>query len=119
MEHIWQSSQEHTSGSFDVAEDIAGLRPAAYLGAVSVFPVCNKAEKFVSISCIADMGHPEKNIPELSAIGGPGGVTAPSQALPLNMDKASLDYSIRPELSDDPYYVRVAVHCKAAGFQSI
>jgi len=49
MEHIWQSSQEHTPGSFDVTENIACLTLPTYLGAILMLPVNNRAKKHISV----------------------------------------------------------------------
>lgn len=118
MEHIWQSSQEHTPGSFDVTENIPGLRPPTDLGGILTFPVNNSVEESVPVCRGLNLGNLEEDFPEPSGIGGFGRGTAPGQALPLYMDQASLHNGIWPELTDDSYHIRVTIHRKAKGTQS-
>jgi len=119
MEHIWQSSQEHTSGPLDVAKHWPRLRPVAYLGAVPVLPSLEKPEKVVPFFCGADMGHLSKELPELPGIGGLREAAAPGQTLPLDMNQASLYYDTGPELPDCLHNVRIAINRDGTRVQPI
>jgi len=104
-----QCSQEHASSPLDVTEDGTGLRPVTQLGAVPVFPSCEKAEKLVPVSWCVNMCDLEKYLPELSGIGGLGIAAAPGKSLPLNMNQASLHRNIRPEFAKDPDHRGIAI----------
>ncbi len=117
MKHIRQSSQEHTSGSFDIAEDVTSLRSAMYLGAVLMFPFSDSGEELVPVCLGTNPGNTEKDLSELSCICGLGGAAAPGQPLPLDMYQASLDCDIRPEFPDDLCYVGVPINRKATRMQ--
>ncbi len=119
MEHIWQSSQKHDSGSFDIAEHLACLSPEAYLRAVSVFPISDRLQKVVPLGLAANVEHLEKDLSKLSGVSGLGVAPAPRQALPLNVDQASLDCDVRPELPEDFYYMGIAIDGKTARMQSV
>lgn len=118
MKHVWQSSKEHTSGSFNVTEDVASLTSAAYQNAVSTLPGGYRAKKLVSVSRGPNLGNLEKDFPKLSGIGGFRRSATPRQALPLYMDKTSLYHDLSPELSDSLYYLWVAIHGKAVRVQT-
>ncbi len=113
MKHIWQSSKKHTSRSFDVTKNVAGLTPTAYLRAIFTLPVSYRAKKHVSVCLGSDLGNLEKDLSEPSGVGSFRRYAAPGQALSLYMYQASLYHDIRPELSDTPYHLRVTVHGKA------
>lgn len=119
MEHIRKGSQEHTSGSFDITENISLLTPATYLRAILSLPFSDRAKKRVPVFHGPNLSNPEKDFPERPGVGSPGRYAAPGQALPLYVNQASLHYDIRPELSDNPYYIGIAVHRKALRVQSI
>src|SRR4030042_2949567 len=113
MKHIRQSSQEHTTGSFNVTEDISVFSPVMYLGTEFNFPFCDISEELIPICCSSDPGNLKEDFSETPGIGSPGRYTTPGQTLPLYMDQASLHNDIRPELSEDSNYVGIAVHSKA------
>jgi hypothetical protein len=117
MKHIRQGPEEHTPSSSDVTENVAGLTPIAYLGAIRTLPVSDRAKKHVSVCQGSNLGNLEKDLSEPSGVGSFRRGAAPGQALPLNVDQASLDHNIRPELSDTPYRLRVTVHGKAVRAQ--
>jgi hypothetical protein len=77
VKHIWQSSQKHTPGPFDVTEDVAGLTPPAYLRAIFKLPISDSAKKRVSLCWGPDPGNLEKDLPELSGVGSFRGCAAP------------------------------------------
>jgi hypothetical protein len=118
VKHIWQSSQKHTPGPFDVTEDVAGLTPPAYLRAIFKLPMSDSAKKRVSLCWGPDPGNLEKDLPELSGVGSFRGCAAPGQALPLYVDQTPLQHYTRPELSEGSHHSAIAIHCKAAGVQS-
>lgn len=118
MEHIRQSSQEHTSGSFYVAKDVSGLAPATYLGAILALPVSDRAKKHISVYRVPNLGNLEKDLSEMSGVGGFRRSATPGQALPLNVDQASLHHDTRPESAENPYHLRVAIHRKAVRAQA-
>ena len=118
MEHIRQSSQKHASGTFDVAEDITGLRPTVYLGPVFVLPLPYKLEKLIPVCLGANPGHAEEDIPELSCIGGFGDITTPDQPLPLDVDQATLHGNTGPEAPEHVRQVRVAINSETNGAQA-
>ncbi len=119
MEHIWQSSQKHASGSFDVAEYLARIRPEAYLGAISIFPISDRLQKVVPLGLAVNVEHLEEDLSELSSISSLGGIATPCQALPLNVDQASLDHDIRPELPENLCHVGVAINRKTTRTQFV
>jgi hypothetical protein len=118
MEHIWQGSQEHTPGSFDVTENIACLTPPTYLGAILTLPVSDRAEKHVSVCRGPNLGNLEKDFSEPPGVVSPGRYAAPGQALPLYMNQAPLHHDIRPELSENSYHFGIAIHRKAMRVKS-
>jgi len=118
MEHIRQGSQEHASGPFYVAEDVARFGPITYLGAVLKFPFPDELEELIPIFLGMDLGHLEKNLPELPSIGGLRDIAAPDQSLSLDMDKATLHSHTRPEALGHVGQVRVAVNDEAEGAQT-
>jgi hypothetical protein len=117
MEHIRQSSQEHTSGPFDVAKDVPGLTPTTYPGAVLNLPISNSIEKLRSVGRGVNSGNLKEDHSEPSGIGSTGRCPAPGQALPLYMDQASLHHDTRPELAENSYHFRVTIYRKAVGTQ--
>jgi hypothetical protein len=119
MKHIGQSSEEHASGTFNIAKDLTGLTPATYLGAIFVFPFPKGLQKSVSFSLAHDASHVEKDFSQLARIGSIGSGPAPGQPLTLNMDETSLYHDIRPKLAQNVYDFRVAINCKAPGAQSV
>ena len=93
--------------------------PGAHLCAVPVLPGRDKVEKCVPLRRGGDPGDAEEDSPQLAGMGRLRGVSAPDQPLPLNMDQAALEDRIRPERSDNPDHLRVAVHGEAAGTQAL
>lgn len=118
MKHIWQSSQEHTSGSLDIAEDMPGFAPGVYLRAVLNLPISDGTKKLVSVCRGSNAVNLKKDFSEPPGVGSFGRSTAPGQALPLYMDQASLHHDIWPELAENPYHIRVAIHRKAVRAQT-
>lgn len=118
MEHIWQCSNKHTSGSFNIAEYIPGFAPAANEGTVFSFPVSDGLEKIVSFCAGTDSSNQEKDFSEPSGISSFRRGTTPGQALPLDMNQTSLPDGFRPELAKDPYHFRVAIYRKAMRLKS-
>lgn len=119
MEHIGQSSQEHASGSFDVAEDLAPFGPVMYPIAIPGFPVVDEFEEPVSVPLGANPSYLEKDLSQLSSISGLRVAPAPGQPLTLDMYQTALDCHIGPELPEDPCHVGVTIHRKAARAQSV
>ncbi len=118
MEHIRQSSQEHTTGSLDVTEDIASLSPIADLSAEINLPLGDSIEKLVTICRGPDFSNLEKNLSEPPGVCGSGRHTAPGQTLALHMNKTSLHCNTRPELTKNLNHFRIAIHRKAIWTQS-
>jgi hypothetical protein len=112
VKHIWQSSKKHTSGSFDVTENVATLTPTAYLRAVFTLPVSYRAKKHVSVCRGSNLGNLEKDLSEPPGISSFRRSATPGQALPLNVNQASLYHGIRPELSDNLNHLGVTVDGK-------
>ncbi len=119
MEHVWQSPQEHAAGALDVAEDPPDLLPGTYLGAVLVLPGSDEVEKCFPVRQSCDFGDLEEDIPQLTGMQRLWGDPAPAQALPLDMNQATLDDRIRPERPENLDYLSVAVHGEAAGMQAL
>jgi len=119
MEHIWQSSQQHASGAFDIAEDLTVLRPASYLGAVFTFPIPNSIEKPLALCVAFNSCHLKEDLSQLSGIGRFGRSPAPRQSLPLDMDEASLDCDTRPELTQGIYNIGITINCKTTRAQPL
>jgi hypothetical protein len=113
VKHIWQRSQEHASGSFDITENIANFTPPAYLGAKLTLPLSDRANKHVSVCRSSDLGNQEKDFSEPAGISSSRRYTAPGQALPLYMNQAPLHQDIGPELPEDSYHIRIAIYRKA------
>ena len=90
----------------------------AYLGSVLKFPFPDEFEELIPIFRGMDLGHFEKNLPELPSIGSLRDVTAPDQSLSLDVDKATLHSHTRPEALENVGQVRVAVNGEAAGAQT-
>jgi hypothetical protein len=112
MEHIWQSSQKHTSGAFNIAEHPAGFRLAVYQVAGFAFPFGNGNTEFVTVRYGSNRSHLKENASQFSGVARFGRRSAPGQSLPLNMDKASLDCGIRPELAQNAHHFGVPIDCK-------
>jgi hypothetical protein len=119
MEHFRQGSQQHTSGSFDVAEYSASLRPVSYRGAIYAFPVGDSVKKYVPVVFGTNPGHLKKDQSEPSSIGGLGGSAAPGQSLPLYMHQAPLHRDVGPEFPENLHHVGVAIDCEAMWAQSV
>jgi|SRR6266496_638582 len=119
MKHIRQSSQQHASGTFDVAEDPAGLKSISYLRTVSVFPFIHRLKKLVPLCPSMNLSYLKKDSSELSGISCLGIAATPHQPLPLNVYQAPLDYDSWPEFSKDLYYLRITINGKAKRTQSI
>ena len=115
MEHIWQSSQEHTPSSLDVAEDVPGLTPATYLRAILYLPISDRFEKLVPLSRGTNLGNPKEDFSEPPPVGSHGGATTPGQALPLYMDQTPLHHDVRPELPKNSYHVGLPSTVKLCG----
>ena len=113
MKHIWQSSQNHTSGAFNIAEDPSGFRLAVYQVAVFAFPFGDANKEFITVRHCSNRSHLKENASQFSGIACFGRRSAPGQSLPLNMDKASLDFDIGPECAQHTHHFRVPVNCKA------
>ncbi len=118
MKHIWQSSKKHTSGSFDITENVAGLTSTAYPRAILTFPVNNGVEKSVSACRGLNPGNLEKDLSEPTGVCSFRRSAAPGQALTLYMDQASLYHDIRPELAENLYHLRVTIHGKTMRTQT-
>lgn len=118
MEHIWQSSQEHASGSLNVAEDVSRLASATYLGAVLHLPVSNSFEKVVPVRRSTNLSNLTKDFSQPLGRGSLGRCAAPGHALSLYMHQASLHNGIWPELMDDSDHIRVAINREAKRAQS-
>jgi len=118
VKHIWQSSENHTSGSFDITENVAGLTPTAYLRAIFTLPVSYRAKKHVSVCRGSNLGNLEEDLSEPPGISSFRRGATPGQALPLNVNQTSLYHDIRPELSDNPYHLRVTVDGKTVRAQT-
>ncbi len=95
-----------------------GLFAGCYLGAVPDFPGLDEVEKCVSICRSSNPGDLEEDLPQLAGVGGLRGASAPGQTLPLDMDQAALDDCIRPECSEDPDDLRVAIYGETARAQA-
>jgi len=118
MKHIRQGSEKHTSGSFNITENVAGLTPAAYLSTIFTLPLSYRTKKHVPVCRGLNPGNLEKDFSKPSGGCGFGRYAAPGQALPLYMDQASLYYDIRPDLTENPYHLRVAVYSKTVRVQT-
>jgi hypothetical protein len=118
VKHIWQSSKKHTSGSFDITENVTGLTSTAYLGAIFTLPVSYRAKKHVSVCRDPNLGNLEEDLSEPPGISSFWRSATPGQALPLNVNQASLYHDIRPEVSDNPYRLRVTVDGKTVRAQT-
>lgn len=118
MKHIWQSPQKHTSGSFNVTENVAGLTPAAYQSAIFTLPINDRGKKHISVCRSLNLGNLEKDLSETAGVGSFRRSAAPGQALPLYMNQASLYHDTRPEFLEDHYHLPVAVHGETVGAQA-
>jgi len=118
MKHIRQSSQKHTAGSFNVTEDISCLAPHTYLVTELNFPFLDIFKKLAPVFRGSDPRNLKEDLPEMPGIGSPGRYATPGQALPLNMDQASLHYDTRPELTDNSHYGTITIHGKTMWIQS-
>lgn len=119
MKQIWQSTKKHASGAFDIAKDLAGLKPRTYLEAIFPFPFPDSREKSVPIGSAMNRGYLKEDFSQLAGIGGLGRGPAPGQSLSLDMDQASLHCDTRPQLAQDVDHVRVTVNRKATRLQAV
>ena len=68
MEHIWQSSQKHTSGTFDIAEDSTGFRPVVYQVAIFAFPFGDGNKEFVTVRHSSNRSNLKENASQFSGV---------------------------------------------------
>jgi hypothetical protein len=118
VKHIWQSSQKHTPGTFNVTEHVAGLTLVAYLRAIFTFPINDRAKKYVSVCWSPNLRNLEKDLPEPAGVGSFRRSTAPRQTLPLDVYQTPLHYDIGPEPSKNSYHLWVAIYGKTARGQT-
>ncbi len=59
------------------------------------------------------MGKLQKDLPELSGVGGFGIAAAPGQSLPLNMHQASLHRNVGPQPAQNPNHRGIAINGEA------
>ena len=118
MEHVGQGPQEHAASPLDVAEDRAFFRLLGQPGAIAGFPGRPKSSKLILVSGCLNMRDLQKDSSELSGVRGLGMTAAPREALPLNMDQASLHGNIGPEFAKDPHHSRIAINGEAARAQA-
>jgi hypothetical protein len=119
MEHIRQSSQQHASSSFNIAEYPTYLRPMVHQVSVFTFPVCDIIKKLVAIGLASDRSYFKKDDPQFSGVGCLRGSTAPSQPLPLNMNEASLDDDVRPEVAQYIHNLGIAINGKTSRAKTV
>jgi hypothetical protein len=117
MKHIGQSSDEHTAGSFDVAEDMPSFTPGSDLGAEFSFPISNCFKKHITVGSGLDFGDLKEDFSQVPGVGRSGRSATPGQALPLNVNQAALYDGIRPEPADYPHHRPVAVYGEATRVQ--
>jgi hypothetical protein len=113
VKHIRQCSQQHTSGSLNITEDISGFTPAANQGPILGFPIVYGLEKIVPVYCGTNSRNLKEDFPKLTGIGGFREGPTPGQALSLDMNKTPLYQDTRPEMADNLNHFKVAVYCKA------
>jgi hypothetical protein len=118
MKHIRQSSQEHTTGPFNVTKDMPSLTSGANLRAITSFPEGNSLDKLFPVCRCTDPGDLKEDISQPAAVCRSWRGAAPGQALPLNMDQAALNNHFRPEITKYFHHVRVSVYRKAMRVQS-
>jgi hypothetical protein len=118
MEHIRQSSDKHTPGSFNVAENVAGFRPGVYYGSVSVFPFSKESKEHIAFILGVDTGDTKEDLPELPSVSGFRLIPAPRQSLALNVDQTALDYNARPQEPNSFHQMWIAINSEAAGPQA-
>ena len=119
MKHIGQSSQKHTSGSLNITKYATDFRPTPNLRTVFGLPFPDIQEEPVPLCLVLDRGYLEKDFSQLTGIGRFGECPAPGQSLPLNVDKAALDYDAGPEVVQNAYHGGVTVYSKAARAKSV
>lgn len=113
MEHIRQSSQKHAAGTFNITEDTTSLRSVVHQVAILTLPVYDVPQKPVATVLIANGCNLKKDSPQLSGIARFRRGSAPGEPLSLNVNKASLDYNIRPEIAQRSNNLGVTIHRKA------
>jgi hypothetical protein len=118
MKHIGQSSEKHTTGPFNITEDMPSLTSGTNLRAISSLPQGNSLEKLFPVCQCADPGDLKENIPQPSAVCRSWRDATPGQALPLNMDQAALNHHFRPEITKYFHHVRIPIYRKAMRVQS-
>jgi len=118
VEHIRQSSQEHATSAFDIAEYPTSLGPVAHEVAVLTFPVHYVLNKPVTVPLSSDGDHSKKDIPQLSSVARFGRCPAPAQPLSLDVNDASLDDYVRPELAQHTHNLGITINCKASRTQA-
>ena len=118
MEHIRQSSQEHATGAFDITEYPTSLGPVVHEVAISAFPVHYVLNKLVTVHLSSDGDHSKKDTPQLSGVAGFGRCPAPAQPLSLDVNDASLDDYVGPELVQHTHNLGITINCKASRTQA-
>ncbi len=118
MEHIRQGSDQHASGTLDVAEDVSSFWPGTQLGAILTFPIGDKLQEPVTVPWCTYGGHAAEYLPQPAGIRRLGRGSTPGQSLSLNVDQTSLNDRSRPELMDKLHDIRVTIDREAGRTQS-
>lgn len=118
MKHIWQSTQQHTTGSFNVTENVPSLTPGAYLRAIISLPRGHRLEKLIAVCQCANPGDTKEDISQPPSVRCSGRCATPGQSLPLYMNQTTLNHHSRPNLTQLLHHFRIAIYGKAIRIQS-
>lgn len=78
--------------------------------AILAFPSSDMVEESISVLFSFDVREFSENVPKLSGISTLGTGSTPAQALTLDMDQASLDFKVWPELLEHFDCLRITVY---------
>ncbi len=118
MKHIRQSTKQHTTGPFNITEDMPFLTFSTDLSAIIGFPIADSFKKPIPVFWRTDFGDLKEDISKPTSVDCPGRCTAPGQALPLNMDQTALNEYLRPERTKYFHHRRITIYRKALRVQS-
>lgn len=119
MKHMWQGFEQHTSGTYEVADYPATFGDLRQLESVAVLPCLDRSDKTISLGRSADRCCFEKNLPQMSCVWTRRVPTTPHQALALYVYQTALDDDRRPNSLEHSDSLWVAVDSAADWVQAV
>jgi hypothetical protein len=97
--HVWQRSEQHASGTFQIAKDPTGFWGMCDEVTIAMFPCFNKREEFGAFFTSVNIHHSKEEKPQVFRISAFWKTATPTQSLTLNMDEATLNHDGCPLVS--------------------